>query len=208
MINSKGGIYRRFIKRPVDFILSLVAIIICSPLLIAIAIIIKLDSKGPIFFIQERVGKNNLKFNIYKFRTMVNNADRLGPGLKTSKNDVRVTNIGNILRKTSLDEIPQLLNIIKGDMSIIGPRPTVEKVVDQLPKENRKRHMVRPGVTGLAQVNGRQSLSWSEKVKYDLTYVESLAFLVDIKILLKTVFVVFNQEAVHKEEVSKEFKEL
>ncbi|SDI94281.1 sugar transferase [Alteribacillus bidgolensis] len=208
MKHANFGFYRNYFKRLIDFTLSLIAIILLSPLFLIIAVVIKLDSKGPVLFIQERAGLNNSKFRIYKFRTMVNNADRLGSGLRTSKNDVRITKVGNILRKTSLDEIPQLINILKGDMSIVGPRPTVEKVTLQLSKDDLKRHIVRPGITGLAQVNGRQSLNWAEKIKYDLKYVDHLTFLVDFKILIKTILVVFKQDSVHKEEISKEFKNL
>ncbi|WP_261130805.1 sugar transferase [Bacillus sp. Marseille-Q3570] len=208
MKNYKDSTYSRFIKRYIDLFISLISIVLLSPLFVIISIIVKMDSKGPIFFVQNRVGRNNTQFKIYKFRTMVDKAECMGTGLKTSKNDMRITRIGKILRKTSLDEIPQLINIFNGDMSIIGPRPTLKQVIDQLPEEYRNRHLVRPGITGLAQINGRQSLNWSEKVKYDLRYIENLSLLLDIKIFFKTIFIVLKQDSVHKQEISNEFKKL
>ena len=184
-------------KRFFDFLASTIGIILLSPLLIIIAIWIKLDSKGSILFKQERVGKNNKLFNILKFRTMVVNAEK--SGFYTAENDSRITRSGNFLRKTSLDEIPQLFNIFKGEMSIIGPRPTLKYQVDKYTDFQKRRLEVLPGVTGWAQVNGRNSLSWPERIKLDVWYVDNFSLLLDVKILYKTVFVWLRGEGVYAE---------
>lgn len=187
------------IKHLFDKIFSFILLVILSPLFILIAILIKLDSKGPVFFIQQRVGKDNKLFNIYKFRTMVPDAINIGSGVYTEENDPRITRIGRFLRKTSLDELPQLINILKGEMSFIGPRPTLAYQVEQYNDFQRKRLLVRPGVTGLAQVNGRNSLSWPERIEYDVKYVENYSLMLDFKILLKTFLVIFKQEGLYAE---------
>lgn len=184
-------------KRIFDFIASAIGIILLSPLLLIIAIWIKLDSKGPVLFKQERVGKNNNLFNILKFRTMVVDAEK--SGFYTSENDSRITRPGNLLRKTSLDEIPQLFNIFKGEMSIIGPRPTLKYQVDEYTDFQKRRLEVLPGVTGWAQVNGRNSLSWPERIKFDVWYVDNFSLFLDAKILYKTVFVWLRGEGVYAE---------
>lgn len=184
-------------KRGFDFIASLVGLIILSPLFLIIAILIKIDSQGPIFFKQVRGGKYNKYFKIYKFRTMCNNAEKIGLGYKTNSNDSRITKIGNILRKTSLDELPQLINIVRGEMSIVGPRPALTVQTDKYDPYERKRLDVKPGVTGYAQVNGRNSLSWDEKIELDRYYVEKFSILLDIKILFKTIGVVLNPNQIY-----------
>lgn len=159
------------------------------PLFFIIAVLIKLDSKGPVFFLQERLGKNGEVFKIYKFRTMVENAEDKGSGLSVKKNDLRITRAGNILRKTSIDELPQLFNVLKGEMSLVGPRPPVPyfpyKYSDYSDKQ-KLRFNVKPGITGYAQVNGRNKLSWDERIEYDVKYVINYNFLFDIKILFMT----------------------
>lgn len=187
------------IKHLLDKIFSFILLVILSPLFILIAILIKLDGKGPVFFIQQRVGKDNKLFNIYKFRTMVPDAINIGSGVYTEENDPRITRTGRFLRKTSLDELPQLINILKGEMSFIGPRPTLAYQVEQYNDFQRKRLLVRPGVTGLAQVNGRNSLSWPERIEYDVKYVENYSLMLDFKILLKTFLVIFKQEGLYAE---------
>jgi len=187
------------IKHLLDKIFSFILLVILSPIFILIAILIKLDSKGPVFFIQQRVGKDNKLFNIYKFRTMVPDAINIGSGVYTEENDPRITRIGRFLRKTSLDELPQLINILKGEMSFIGPRPTLAYQVEQYNDFQRKRLLMRPGVTGLAQVNGRNSLSWPERIEYDVKYVENYSLMLDFKILLKTFLVIFKQEGLYAE---------
>ena len=184
-------------KRFFDFVASAVGIVLLSPLLLIIAVWIKLDSKGPVLFKQERVGKNNKLFNILKFRTMVIDAEK--SGFYTSENDSRITKPGKFLRKTSLDEIPQLFNILKGEMSIIGPRPTLKYQVDEYTDFQKRRLEVLPGVTGWAQVNGRNSLSWPERIELDVWYVENFSLLLDAKILYKTVFVWLKGEGVYAE---------
>ena len=184
-------------KRLIDIFISLIGIVLLSPLLLIIAIWIKFDSKGPVLFKQERVGKDNKLFNILKFRTMVVDAEK--SGFYTSENDSRITKPGNFLRKTSLDEIPQLFNILKGEMSIIGPRPTLKYQVDEYTDFQKKRLEVLPGVTGWAQVNGRNSLSWPERITLDVWYVDNFSLFLDAKILYKTVFVWLRGEGVYAE---------
>ncbi len=185
------------IKRLFDFLASAIGIILLSPLLLIIAVWIKLDSKGPVLFKQERVGKDNKLFNILKFRTMVVDAEK--SGFYTAENDSRITRPGNLLRKTSLDEIPQLFNIFKGEMSIIGPRPTLKYQVDEYTDFQKRRLEGLPGVTGWAQVNGRNSLSWPERITLDVWYVDNFSLFLDAKILYKTVFVWLRGEGVYAE---------
>lgn len=201
-------IYKKYFKRPIDFILSLIALISLSPLFLIIGIAIKLDSEGPIFFKQERVGKHKKNFIIYKFRTMVQNAEEIGNKYRNEKDDPRITKVGKLLRTTSLDELPQLINIFKGEMSIIGPRPTLNYIIEKMNKKQLQRLDIKPGVTGLAQVNGRQKLTWKEKAEYDLRYVKKLSFIMDVKILFKTFVVIFKFDEIHKEELKKEDEEL
>lgn len=190
MQNSKGGIYSRFIKRPLDFLLALVALIVLSPILLIIIILIRIKLGSPVLFIQERPGKDEKIFKMYKFRTMTDardNKDQLLP------NEVRLTKFGKMLRSTSLDELPGLINIIKGDMSIIGPRPLL---IDYLPLYNehqKKRHNVRPGLSGLAQVNGRNAITWDQKFDYDVRYIEEITFVNDVKIILSTILKVIKR---------------
>ena len=182
--------YAKYFKRVLDFLLSLIAIIILSPVLLIIAIVIKIDSKGPVFFLQERLGKDGKVFKIIKFRTMVVNAEKIGDGLKVkSENDDRITKVGKVLRKTSLDELPQFINVLKGDMSIIGPRPPVTyhpHKYEEYSDEQKKRFSVRPGITGLAQVRVRNSASWDDRIKIDVEYTEKISFIIDIKIFFET----------------------
>lgn len=182
--------YAKYFKRVLDFLLSLIAIIILSPVLLIIAIAIKIDSKGPVFFLQERLGKDGKVFKIIKFRTMVVNAENIGDGLKVkSENDDRITKVGKVLRKTSLDELPQFINVLKGDMSIVGPRPPVTyhpHKYEEYSDEQRKRFEVRPGITGLAQVRVRNSASWDDRIKIDVEYTEKISFIIDIKIFFET----------------------
>jgi lipopolysaccharide/colanic/teichoic acid biosynthesis glycosyltransferase len=164
---------------------------------ILVSLFIKINSKGRIIFKQNRLGKNGKEFKILKFRTMVENAESIGTGLDSYENDFRVTRIGKVLRNTSLDELPQLFNILIGDMSFIGPRPPVvyhPYPYSEYPEDAKKRFLVRPGVTGAAQVNGRNSLEWEEKFKFDIYYVENLNILLDIKIFFKTVIKVLKME--------------
>lgn len=194
---SKGGIYRRFIKRPMDFILSLLAIIVLSPVLIIVGIFVRIKLGSPVLFKQKRPGLNEKIFTMYKFRTMTDEKDENGD---LFPNHMRLTRFGKILRSTSLDELPELFNILRGDMSLIGPRPLL---IEYLPRYNEKqkhRHNVRPGLSGLAQVNGRNAISWEEKFDYDVEYVENISFLLDLKLIVQTFLKVFKREGVNKSE--------
>lgn len=188
------------IKRFVDIVVSIVSMILLLPLFLIIGFAIKIDSKGPVFFKQERLGKNGKVFKIIKFRTMVDNAEQKGSGLSTFEGDPRVTSVGEILRKTSLDEISQLINILIGDMSLVGPRPPVPfhpRRYEEYSDHQVLRFKVRPGITGLAQIMGRNSLTWDERIKYDVEYVQNLSLLLDIKIIFLTIVKVFKSENIH-----------
>jgi len=180
-----GKMYEKYIKGLLDFLFAILLLVILSPIMLAAAIIIKMeDPGGPILFKQERVGKDNKIFTLYKFRTMIVETEK--NGVKLSDAD-RLLKFGNTLRKLSIDELPQLFNIIKGEMSFIGPRPLPVVYLPYYTDEELHRHDVRPGVSGWAQVNGRNYLSWEEKFRYDLEYVNNVSFLFDVKIFLMTV---------------------
>lgn len=177
-------------KRASDVIISVLMLIALSPILLIVAILIKLESKGPAIFKQERIGLNGKVFNIYKFRSMCVGAEKMGSGQYSFKGDSRVTRIGKIIRTLSIDELPQLVNIIKGDMSLIGPRPVLTYhpwKFNEYSNEQKKRFTVRPGVTGLAQINGRKALDWNARIKFDIYYTENLSLLLDIDIFFKTI---------------------
>lgn len=196
--------FNLFLKRLFDVISSGIAIIILLPLWIGISVAIKMDSKGPVFFKQGRRTKDGKIFNMLKFRSMVVNAEKIGTGLFNYENDPRVTKVGRKLRDSSLDELPQLINILKGDMSVVGPRPCVTYELgdfDTLNKRYKKRFQVKAGLTGLAQVKGRNDISWDDKVEYDNQYVdlfEKYGVLIDIKILIETVIKVFQKEDIYE----------
>lgn len=190
------------IKRLIDFFGSLIGAIVISPILIIIALLIKFTSKGPVLFRQERVGKGGRVFKILKYRTMVLNAENIGSGIRvSSENDSRITKVGRILRATSLDELPQLFNVIVGDMSLVGPRPPVTyhpyKGYDNYPEWAKPRFTMRPGMTGLAQVNVRNSVSWDDRIVIDIEYIDNFNIWIDFKILLKTVHKVFNRVSIY-----------
>lgn len=188
--------YKKYIKRILDFILSLFALIILSPILLVIAILVRIKLGSPVIFKQERPGLNEKIFTLYKFRTMTDKKDEEGNLLPDSE---RLTRFGKMLRSTSLDELPELINILKGDMSIVGPRPQLIRDMLFMTDEQRKRHSVRQGLTGLAQVNGRNNITWEEKINYDLQYIEKITFLGDAKIILKTVGKVFARRDIETE---------
>lgn len=182
--------YKR-LKMVIDLAGGVLLFFCCSPLFLVIAIIIKIDSEGPIFYKTNRVGKDGKLFRIYKFRSMVKNADQIGE-YYTSASDNRITKVGKFLRNRSLDELPQIINIIAGEMSFIGPRPiAIEQIEDYSERDFALRHSVLPGISGLAQVMGRSYLTEAEKLKYDLEYARNISVLLDMKILLKTLQVVF-----------------
>ena len=175
-----------FVKRLFDIVCAGLCLVILSPLLALIALLIKIDSKGPVLFRQERVGRHGKIFIINKFRTMVVGAVDMTGSYKVEAEDRRITRIGTLLRQFSLDELPQLVNIIKGEMSIVGPRPTLVYQVERYDDRQRQRLLVRPGVTGWAQVNGRNAISWPERIELDLWYIERWTMWLDLKILLLT----------------------
>lgn len=183
--------YRHFFKRFFDFILSLIAIIILSPVYIIVAILVRVKLGSPVIFTQERPGKDEKIFKMYKFRSMTSETDEEGNLLP---DEVRLTSFGKKLRSTSLDELPELFNILKGDMSIVGPRPQLVKDMIFMTEEQRKRHTVRQGLTGLAQVNGRNAISWEDKINYDLQYIQDITFINDVKIVFQTLVKVFKKE--------------
>jgi len=185
--------YRLFIKRLLDFILALIGIILLSPIYLIVAILVRVKLGSPVIFKQERPGKDEKIFKMYKFRSMTSEIDEEGNLLP---DDVRLTSFGKKLRATSLDELPELFNILKGDMSIVGPRPQLVKDMIFMTDEQRKRHLVRQGLTGLAQVNGRNSITWEEKINYDLEYTNNITFFNDVKIIIKTIVKVFRKEDV------------
>ena len=203
--------YSKFLKRLIDIVLSLMILILLSPILLISAVAIKIDSKGPIIFKQKRLGLNGKEFNIYKFRSMCVGAEK--GGVYSDNNDKRVTKVGNILRKTSIDELPQAINILKGDMSFIGPRPPLTYhpwTIDKYTEDQLHMFDVRPGITGWAQVNGRKAVEWNRRIELNVWYVNNVSLWLDIKIFFMTFFKVFTNadnenvgETVSKETVNK-----
>lgn len=188
--------YKKNIKRILDFILALLGLLILSPMFIIVLILLMIYNNGKPFFFQKRPGKNEKIFKVIKFKTMNDRKDDEGNLLADSK---RLTKVGQFVRRTSLDEIPQLLNVIKGDMSLIGPRPLLVEYLPLYNEEQKKRHNVRPGITGWAQVNGRNAISWEMKFKYDIWYVNKLNFRLDVQIFFMTFLKVFKSEGISKE---------
>lgn len=199
------NIYNKYIKRVIDIVLSFIALVLLSPIFLIIAICIKVESKGPVFFVHKRVGKNGKIIRMYKFRTMVPNAEELikqftPEQMKEFKenfkleNDPRITKVGKILRKTSLDELPQLVNILKGDLSIIGPRPVIGEELEKYGGNKEKFLSVTPGLTGYWAANGRSSTSYEERMKMELYYVDNISWKLDLKIFFKTILSVLKKE--------------
>lgn len=190
MKKSKKGIYEKYIKRLIDFICALAALIVLSPVLLITALLVRVKLGSPVIFAQDRPGRDEKIFKLYKFRTMTSETDEHGNLLP---DEIRLTSFGKKLRDTSLDELPELLNILKGDMSIVGPRPQLVRDMVFMNEEQRKRHSVTPGLTGLAQVNGRNNITWEQKFEYDLKYIENITFVEDVKIIFQTVGKVFKK---------------
>jgi lipopolysaccharide/colanic/teichoic acid biosynthesis glycosyltransferase len=174
------------LSRALDVALSTALLVITSPLLALAAIVIRLESRGPVFYRQLRVGRAGEPFQLWKLRTMVPGAESMGAGIYVLEGDPRITRTGRLLRRFSLDELPNLVNVLKGDMAIVGPRPTVQEQVDRYTDRQRRRLEVKPGITGWAQVNGRTSLAWPERIELDVWYVEHRSIRLDIRILMKT----------------------
>ena len=185
--------YKKFFKRFLDIIISLISLIILSPVMLIVAILVRIKLGSPVIFRQERPGKNEKIFKLYKFRSMSDKKDENGKLLPDSE---RLTKFGKILRSTSLDELPELVNILKGDMSLIGPRPLAVAYLPYYNEKEKHRHDVKPGLTGLAQINGRNALDWEKRFEYDLEYVNNITFINDLKILFKTFFKVLKREDV------------
>jgi len=195
--DKKIGFY---IKRIFDVIISLISLVVLLPIFIISGILIKLDSKGPIFFMQERVGKSGKIFKIYKFRTMILNAEKYGLKYSVQKNDSRITKIGKYLRSTGIDELPQLLNVLKGEMSLVGPRPTLLYQVKKYTAWKKRRLEMRPGITSLMIISGHNKLSWPEKIKTDIYYIDHWSLWLDLKILFKTIWVIiFTREGIYED---------
>jgi undecaprenyl phosphate N,N'-diacetylbacillosamine 1-phosphate transferase len=190
-------IYRNFVKRLLDFFLASIAFIILLPLFLIIMVVLAIVNDGKPFFFQSRPGKKEKAFNVIKFKTMNDRKDLKGNLLPDV---IRLTALGKFLRKTSLDEIPQLINVIKGDMSLVGPRPLLFKYIPLYNPTQKRRHEVRPGITGWAQINGRNSISWTEKFTHDVYYVDHLSFKLDLKILLLTISKVIKREGINQSE--------
>lgn len=194
MRNKKRGIYARCIKRMLDILLSGLALIVLSPVLLVVAVLVRVKLGSPVIFCQMRPGRNEKIFKMYKFRSMTDARDEKGELLP---DDVRLTKFGKALRATSLDELPELWNIFKGDMSIVGPRPLLVQYLPLYNERQRHRHDVRPGLTGWAQVHGRNSISWEEKFNWDVKYVNEISFLNDCRIILQTVSAVLRREGIN-----------
>jgi undecaprenyl phosphate N,N'-diacetylbacillosamine 1-phosphate transferase len=186
--------YKHFFKGLIDFLVALCAFILLSPIFIVVTILLTIANQGKPFFFQDRPGKNERIFKVIKFKTMNDRKDAQGKLLPDS---VRLTPVGKIIRKTSLDEIPQLINVIKGDMSLVGPRPLRVHYLPLYNETQKRRHLVRPGITGWAQINGRNTISWTKKFEYDVWYVDNLSFMLDLKIIYKTFIKVFQAKDIN-----------
>ena len=196
MKSKSNGLYCKLIKRFMDFLIAALSIIIFSPLLILLAILVRVKLGGPVIFKQERPGLNGKVFKLYKFRTMTDAKDENGNLLD---DEYRLTSFGKKLRSTSLDELPELYNILKGDMSIVGPRPLLVKSLPLYNDEQKRRHDVRPGLTGLAQVSGRNAITWTEKFNRDIEYVDNVSLGLDISIFFKTIYCVLKKEGINSD---------
>lgn len=186
--------YRKFFKRFFDIVLSACALVVLSPVMLVVAVLVKVKLGSPVIFCQERPGKDERIFKMYKFRTMTDERDGDGQLLPDAE---RLTKFGRMLRSTSLDELPELWNILKGNMSIVGPRPLLVDYLDRYNEEQHRRHEVRPGMTGWAQVHGRNSLSWEARFAYDVEYVRRVSFFLDVRIIFLTVAVILRRQGIH-----------
>jgi lipopolysaccharide/colanic/teichoic acid biosynthesis glycosyltransferase len=188
------------VKRAFDIVIAEVALVVTSPLILAAALAIRLESKGSPVYRQLRIGKDGEPFEMVKLRTMVSGAETIGAGMAVNQGDPRITRVGAFLRRFSLDELPNLVNVIRGEMSIVGPRPTIKAQVDQYTERQLRRLEVKPGITGWAQVNGRAALPWDERIELDVWYVDNQSLLLDFKILLRTVRMLVHGEGLYKGE--------
>jgi lipopolysaccharide/colanic/teichoic acid biosynthesis glycosyltransferase len=186
------------IRRALDVVVSAALLVLASPVLAAAMLVIRMESHGAALYRQRRIGRNGVPFDMLKLRTMVDGAEHIGAGLAVNENDSRITRVGSFLRRTSLDELPNLLNVLRGEMSLIGPRPTVPVQVAQYTERQHGRLAIRPGITGWAQVNGRASLPWSERIELDLYYIEHRSLALDLRILARTPSLVFGGSGLYK----------
>lgn len=193
---AKGSVYKRHIKRPMDFILSLCAILVLSPVLLIVSVLVRVKLGSPIIFKQKRPGLNEKIFTLYKFRTMTDKREENGELLP---DEMRLTRLGKLLRSSSMDELPELFNILKGDMAILGPRPLLIQYLPLYNDQQKRRHEVRPGLSGLAQINGRNAISWEDKFNLDVQYVDNVSFIGDWKIIILTLNKVFVREGINSE---------
>jgi lipopolysaccharide/colanic/teichoic acid biosynthesis glycosyltransferase len=185
-------------RRMIDIAVSSLALVLGAPVLALAMLAVRLESRGPVIYRQRRAGRDGRAFDVFKLRTMVDDAEHIGAGLAVNANDSRITRVGGFLRRTSLDELPNLLNVVRGEMSLIGPRPTLPAQVDRYTERQRGRLAVKPGITGWAQVNGRASLPWAERIELDLYYIEHRSLALDLKILLRTPAMVLGGAGLYK----------
>ena len=190
---KKRSFYEKYVKRPQDFVLAAMALVLLSPLLVIVWVLVRMKLGSPVLFCQERPGLNEKIFKLYKFRSMT---DERGADGELLPDEVRLTSFGKLLRSTSLDELPELFNIIKGNMSLVGPRPLLVRYLPRYNARQHLRHSVRPGLTGLAQIHGRNEISWAKKIEMDVQYAENITFLQDWKIIMHTVLVVLKREGI------------
>lgn len=195
-MKRKKGIYELYFKRLQDILLSLIILVVLSPLLILVALLVRIEMGSPVLFIQKRPGRNSVIFKLYKFRTMTNTTKGNNEMLPDSE---RVTKLGKFLRETSIDELPEIWNIIRGDMSFVGPRPLLIEYLDLYDDQQKRRHDARPGLSGLAQINGRNTLNWEGKLSLDVKYVDEISFMGDWEIMIKTIMKVLNKEGIDPE---------
>jgi lipopolysaccharide/colanic/teichoic acid biosynthesis glycosyltransferase len=188
------------VKRALDLVGAATVLVVTSPLMALAALVIRLESRGHPIYRQRRVGKDGHPFEIYKFRTMVDGAENIGAGMAVNEGDPRITRFGQVLRRWSLDELPNLVNVVRGEMSLVGPRPTIQVQVDQYTPHQRRRLEVKPGITGWAQVNGRTTLPWHERIELDVWYVDHRSLLLDLRILLRSAKLVFEGYGLYKGE--------
>jgi lipopolysaccharide/colanic/teichoic acid biosynthesis glycosyltransferase len=186
------------IRRALDVAVSALALVLSAPVLLSAMIAIRLESRGPVIYSQRRAGRDDVPFEMFKLRTMVDGAEHVGAGLAVNANDTRITRVGAFLRRTSLDELPNLVNVLRGEMSLVGPRPTLPAQVEQYTERQRGRLSVKPGITGWAQINGRASLPWSERIELDLYYVEHRSLALDLRILLRTPMLIIGGSGLYK----------
>ena len=194
--STKGGVYTIYIKRPMDFVLSMIALIVLSPVLLIVAVLVRVKLGSPVIFKQKRPGLNEKIFTLYKFRTMTDKRDEKGELLP---DEIRLERFGKLLRCTSFDELPELFNIVIGDMAVVGPRPLLVQYLPLYNEYQKRRHDVRPGLTGYAQVSGRNAISWEDKFNLDVEYVDKITFIGDWKIIFKTIIKVFEHEGINSE---------